>query len=231
MDEALLKQLNDDRAARRAAILVTNLKSGEQRLVRESKLDTDDPLHEQLVHAFRAGQSRAIEHDGQELFLNVHTPPLKLVMTGAVHISQALYPMATACGYDVTIVDPRAAFGTPERFPDVNLVVGWPDEHFPKLGIDRYTAVVSLTHDPKIDDPALKFALGTDAFYVGALGSRKTHGKRIERLSVAGIPDDQLSRIAAPVGLDIGAKSPTEIAVSILAQMTAALRMGAGAAR
>jgi xanthine dehydrogenase accessory factor len=226
MDLALLKDINEARASRRAVILITNLKSGAQHLVREQELEPDDPLHDALAAAFRGGRSQTLVHDGEELFLNVHTPPTRLIMTGAVHISQALYPMAVACGHDAVIVDPRAAFGTPERFPDVELIVGWPGDHFPKLGIDRYAAVVTLTHDPKIDDPALEYALSTDAFYVGALGSRKTHGKRIERLTAKGLDEDRLSRIAAPVGLDIGAKSPAEIAVSILAQLTAALRQG-----
>ena len=226
MDLALLKEINESRADRRAVILITNLKSGAQRLVRESNLATDDPLHDALTAAFRGGRSQTLAHDGEELFLNVHTPPTRLIMTGAVHISQALYPMAIACGHDAIIVDPRAAFGTPERFPDVELIVGWPGDHFPELGVDRYTAVVALTHDPKIDDPALEYALSSEAFYIGALGSRKTHARRIERLTGRGFDDAQLSRIAAPVGLDIGAKSPAEIAVSILAQLTSALRQG-----
>lgn len=226
MDLELLKEINESRANRRAVILITNLKSGAQRLVRESELAPGDPLHDDLQAAFRGGRSRTLERDGEELFLNVHTPPTRLIMTGAVHISQALYPMAIACGHDAVIVDPRAAFGTPERFPDVELIVGWPGDHFQNLGIDRYAAVVTLTHDPKIDDPALEYALSSEAFYIGALGSRKTHARRVERLNDRGFDEAQLSRIAAPVGLDIGAKSPAEIAVSILAQLTAALRQG-----
>ncbi len=226
MNLQLLKAINENRANRQAVILITNLKSGVQRLVRESELGSDDPLHDTLIAALRGGRSQTFLHEGEELFLNVHTPPTRLIMTGAVHISQALYPMAVACGHDTVIVDPRAAFGTPERFPGVELIVGWPGDLFPNLGIDRYAAIVTLTHDPKIDDPALEYALSTDAFYIGALGSRKTHGKRVERLTDKGFDKDRLSRIAAPVGLDIGAKSPAEIAVSILAQLTAALRQG-----
>jgi xanthine dehydrogenase accessory factor len=227
VDQNLLEQINLDRAARRATILITDLKTGGQRVVRESELDSGDPIHEDLLAAFRGGKSRSLETESGELFLNVFTPPTRLIMTGAVHISQALYPMARACGHDVVIVDPREAFGTNERFPDIELITGWPGDHFPNLGIDAYAAVVTLTHDPKIDDPALEFALNSKAFYIGALGSRKTHARRVERLTAAGFSEDQLARIAAPVGLDIGAKSPSEIAVSILAQLTAALRLRA----
>ena len=154
----------------------------------------------------------------------MHVPPAKLVITGAVHISQALAPIAKLLGYDVTIVDPRTAFATQERFPDVTVIAQWPDEALPALNIDRYTAFVALTHDPKIDDPALLHALSKDCFYIGALGSRKTHGRRLERLKAQGIGDNEIARIHAPIGLDIGAISPPEIAVSIMGQITARLR-------
>ena len=143
---------------------------------------------------------------------------------GAVHISQALAPIARLVGYDVTIVDPRTAFATPERFPDVNVIAKWPDEALPPLGVDPYTAFVALTHDPKIDDPALLHALARDCFYIGALGSKKTHARRLERLKAQGVPDAALARIHAPIGLAIGAVSPPEIAVSIMAEITATLR-------
>jgi xanthine dehydrogenase accessory factor len=159
-----------------------------------------------------------------KVFLTVHVPAPKRVITGAVHISQALAPLARLLGYDVTIVDPRTAFATPERFPDVTLLAQWPDEALPPLHIDRFTAFVALTHDPKIDDPALTHALSKDCFYIGALGSRKTHARRLERLKAQGIGDNELARIHAPIGLDIGAISPPEIAVSIMAQITARLR-------
>ena len=146
------------------------------------------------------------------------------MITGAVHISQALAPIARLLGYDVSVVDPRTAFATPERFPDVKVVAEWPDEALPPLNVDRYTAFVALTHDPKIDDPALLHALSRDCFYIGALGSRKTHARRVERLKQQGFGDDQIARIHAPVGLDIGAVSPAEIAVSIIAQITDKLR-------
>jgi xanthine dehydrogenase accessory factor len=159
------------------------------------------------------------------VFLTVHVPPPRLVITGAVHISQALAPLARLLGYDVTIVDPRTAFASPERFPDVKLIAQWPDEALPPLGIDRYTAFVALTHDPKIDDPALLHALSRDCFYIGALGSKKTHARRVERLKAQGIEDAAIARIHAPIGLAIGAVSPAEIAVAIMGEITATLRL------
>jgi xanthine dehydrogenase accessory factor len=155
----------------------------------------------------------------------VHVPSPQLVITGAVHISQALAPIGALLGYDVTIVDPRTAFASPERFPDVKVIAEWPDDALPPLNVDHYTAFVALTHDPKIDDPALLHALSRDCFYIGALGSRKTHGKRVERLKQAGVSDATIARIHAPIGLPIGAVSPSEIAVAIMAQITASLRL------
>ena len=159
--------------------------------------------------------------------ITVHVPPTRLVITVAVHISQALAPIASLLGYDVTIVDPRTAFASDERFPDVRVIAEWPDKALPPLGIDRYTAFVALTHDPKIDDPALHHALARGCFYVGALGSRKTHAKRGERLRAQGATDADIARIHAPIGLSIGAVSPAEIAVAIMAEITAQLRLPA----
>ncbi|HEY1154127.1 MAG TPA: XdhC family protein, partial [Pseudolabrys sp.] len=170
------------------------------------------------------GKSGMEETPEGEVFVTVHVPSAKLVITGAVHISQALAPMAKMLGYDVTVVDPRTAFASPERFPDVKVVAEWPDVALPPLGVDRYTAFVALTHDPKIDDPALKHALERDCFYIGALGSRKTHAKRVDRLKQNGFDDAAIARIHAPIGLDIDAVSPPEIAVAILGQITATLR-------
>jgi xanthine dehydrogenase accessory factor len=219
----LLSALNAERAARRAAILVTDVTSGEQRLVREADL-ASDPAAPLLAERFRSGKSGTVEADGAQLFLNVQVPPVKAVVVGAVHISQALAPMAKGLDLDVTIVDPRTAFATPERFPDVPVLAEWPDAALPRLGLDRYTALLALTHDPKIDDPALAAALKAECFYVGALGSKKTHARRVERLQEAGFHEADIGRIHAPIGLDIGAVSPAEIAVSILAEMIAALR-------
>ena len=220
---SLLSDLNAERAARRAAVLVTEVASGDQRLVREAEIGRD-PLAQDLQDSLRRGKSGLVEQDGRQFFLTVQAPPVRVVVIGAVHISQALAPMARGLDLDVTIIDPRTAFATPERFPDVPVVAEWPDAVLPGIGIDRYTAVLALTHDPKIDDPALAAALRSDCFYIGALGSRKTHERRIQRLSASGFAESDLARIHAPIGLDIGAISPAEIAVSILAEIVATLR-------
>ena len=219
----LLKTLNEERAARRAAVLITDTQSGEQRLVKGGEI-AGDPLAEQLDGALRMGKSRSVEVDGRGYFLTVQVPPVRILCIGAVHISQALAPMARLADFDLTIVDPRTAFATPERFPDVHLLAQWPQDVLPELRIDRYTGVCLLTHDPKIDDPALIAALRADCFYIGALGSRKTHAKRVERMMAEGFSQDDLSRIHAPIGLDIGSVSPAEIAVSVLGEIIAALR-------
>ena len=219
----LLKTLNEERAARRAAVLITDTQTGEQRLVKGGEI-AGDPLVEQLDGALRMGKSRSVEVDGRSYFLTVQVPPVRILCIGAVHISQALAPMARLADFDLTIVDPRTAFATPERFPDVHLIAQWPQDVLPELRIDRYTGVCLLTHDPKIDDPALIAALRADCFYIGALGSRKTHAKRIERMMAEGFSQEDLSRIHAPIGLDIGSVSPAEIAVSVLGEIIAALR-------
>ena len=224
MDLALLARLNAERAARRAAVLVTDIASGAQRLVLEKELSSD-PLAEHLLDALRMGKSGTIETESGKIFLTVQAPVLRIVAIGAVHISQALVPMAKQLGHDVVIVDPRTAFASAERFPDAPVHAEWPDVALPKLGADRYTAYLMLTHDPKIDDPALDFALKSNAFYIGALGSRKTHAKRIERLKEAGFDENDIARIHAPIGLNIGAISPAEIALSILGEITARLRL------
>jgi len=219
-----LAALNAERAARRPAILVTDTGSGEQRLVKAEDL-AGDPLRAELSRQLRMGKSGMIEAAGKKLFLNVYAPTAKLVIVGAVHISQALAPLARALDYDVTVVDPRTAFASPERFPDVPLVAEWPDVALPPLNVDPYTAFVALTHDPKIDDPALLHAFERECFYIGALGSRKTHAKRAERLRAQGAGDSDIARIHAPIGLPIGAVSPSEIAVAIMAEITAQLRL------
>jgi len=219
----ILAALNSERAARRAAIVVTDVESGEQRLVRAVDI-AKDPLKSQLADRLRTSKSGMEQAAEGRVFLTVYVPAPRLVITGAVHISQALAPIARLVGYDVTIVDPRTAFASVERFPDVKVIADWPDAALPPLGIDRYTAFVALTHDPKIDDPALIHALSRDCFYIGALGSKKTHARRVERLKQQGLTDTDISRIHAPIGLDIGAISPAEIAVAILAQITERLR-------
>jgi xanthine dehydrogenase accessory factor len=220
----ILRELNAERAARRPVIIVTDTADGGQRLVKAKDIAAD-PLRAELAKQLRMGKSGNVEVAGKKLFLNVYAPTAKLVIVGAVHISQALAPLARALDYDVTIVDPRTAFASPERFPDVPLIAEWPDVALPPLNIDHYTAFVAVTHDPKIDDPALLHAFAKDCFYIGALGSRKTHAKRAERLRTQGASEADIARIHAPIGLDIGAVSPSEIAVSIMAEITAQLRL------
>ncbi len=222
----ILKSLNAERAARRAAIIVTDVESGNQRFVAAAAV-ASDPLREALEAHLRTGKSGMEETPQGRVFLTVHVPPPRLVAIGAVHISQALAPVAKLLGYDVIIIDPRTAFASVERFPDVKMIAEWPDVALPPLNIDRYTAFVALTHDPKIDDPALLHALARDCFYIGALGSRKTHARRVERLKAQGVTDAAIARIHAPIGLPIGAVSPPEIAVSIMGEITASLRLSA----
>jgi len=226
----LLSALNAERAARRAAVLVTDTAGGAQRLVKATEISRD-PFKDILEKHLHSGKSGMEEASGARVFLTVYVPPPRLVITGAVHISQSLAPMARLLGYDVTIVDPRTAFATVERFPEVKVIAQWPDVALPPLGVDRYTAFVALTHDPKIDDPALLHALARDCFYIGALGSKKTHARRVARLKEQGATDDDIARIHAPIGLPIGAVSPAEIAVAIMAEITVRLRQPAEAAR
>lgn len=228
MKQETLSELNSERAARRAVVVVTDVAGGDQRLVKAAAI-AHDPLHDELDKHLRMGKSGMIEVDGKRLFLNVYAPAARLVIIGAVHISQALAPLAQSLDYDAYVVDPRTAFASPERFPNIPLFADWPDVALPPLNIDRYTAFVALTHDPKIDDPALLYALVRDCFYIGALGSRKTHAKRLDRLKAQGATDAQLARIHAPIGLNIGAVSPSEIAVAIMAEITARLRLPADA--
>jgi len=219
----VLHDLNAARAARRAAVLVSDTASGAQRLVKAAHVK-NDALKDVLEKRLRMGKSGMEDTPQGRVFLTVYVPSPKLVITGAVHISQALAPIGQLLGYDVTIVDPRTAFASIERFPDVKVIAEWPDVALPPLSIDHYTAFVALTHDPKIDDPALEHALSRDCFYIGALGSRKTHAKRVERLKQAGISEADIARIHAPIGLDIEAISPAEIAVAIMGEITQVLR-------
>ena len=223
MDPTVLNALNAERRARRAAILVTDLGDGSSRVVSESDA-VSGALGDATRQAFRTGRSQAIEVDGRMLFLNAHLPPPRIVVIGAVHISQALAPMARLAGFDVEIVDPRTAFATPERFPEVELHAEWPQDVLARRPLDAFTALAAVTHDPKIDDFPLLSALEAGCFYIGALGSRKTHAKRVERLLSQGATQAQIDRIHAPIGLDIAASSPAEIAVAVLAQIVQALR-------
>jgi xanthine dehydrogenase accessory factor len=228
---ALLDALLDAVREERTAVLATDLADGRQLLLLTEEgeevagaLEPTPALREAAREAARADTSRTVEIAGREVFLRVYNPRLRLVLVGAVHIAQPLALMATAAGFRVLVVDPRRAFATPERFPGVALVLRWPEEAFAELVPDHRTAVVTLTHDPKLDDPALEATLGGPAFYVGALGSRRTHARRRERLADRGVETAELDRIRGPVGLDIGARTPAEIAVAILAEIISALR-------
>jgi len=223
MELSILSALNAERTARRASVLVTAIASGAQRLVKAGEIAAD-PLAEVLDKQLRTAKSAMVEVEGAQYFLTVQAPHPRIVITGAVHVSQAMAPMAKLLDLDLVIIDPRTAFATPERFPGVRLLTEWPDEAIATIGLDSYTAFVALTHDPKIDDPGLEAALRSDCFYIGALGSRKTHGRRIERLAAAGFDEAATGRIHAPIGLDIGAVSPAEIALAILGEIVSSLR-------
>jgi xanthine dehydrogenase accessory factor len=217
----VLHRLIGDVEARRRVALVMELGSGTRRLA-HAPGDVEPEIATALEEAFRRDKSLAVA--GGETFINVFNPTLRFVVIGAVHVAQHLVLMARALGYHVLIIDPRTAFATQERFSDVEVVRDWPEDTLPKIGLDDRTAVVVLTHDPRIDDPALVLALDSDSFYVGALGSRKTHSKRVERLLKAGVSLEAIERIHAPIGLDIGAEGGAEIALSIIAEITAEQR-------
>ena len=223
MKAETLASLQDARATRRAVALATRLSDAAEALVYRDEAKGDLAGDQAIVSAARRamdiGKSETVDIGVAKIFLNVYVPPPRLIIVGAVHIAQSLAPMATMLEFDVTVVDPRGAWATTQRFPGVKVIKDWADEAFQEMALDVSTAVVTLTHDPKLDDPALESALKSDAFYIGALGSRRTHAKRKERLSEVGITDEMFARIHGPVGLNIGAKSPAEIAVSILGQI------------
>ena len=214
MPDTMLAELVAARAARRPVAYLVDLESWSRRLV---------PAGGAFPERFRSDKSgiEAME------FIGIHNPPLRMIVVGAVHVAQPLVAMARACGYDPFIVDPREAFGSAARFPGEDIRHDWPDEALAAIGLDARTAVVTLTHDPKLDDPAIRAALGSDVFYLGCLGSSRTHAKRVARLAEAGLTEADIARIHAPVGLDIGAKTPAEIAISIMGQITRVLRRGA----
>lgn len=228
MRRRLLQAVLESRAAKRPLVLVTELGGGGRQWIELAGASTegyDASVSEAARSALRSDRSEVVEIEGARFFLHVMSPPLRLFVVGAVHIAQPLAPMASLLGYAVTVIDPRRAFLTPERFPDVTAVADWPDEALGTAELDARSAVVTLTHDPKIDDPALHAALASPAFYVGCLGSRRTHARRIERLAATGFSEEALARIHAPVGLDIGAVTAPEIAASIVAELTAAFRI------
>ena len=225
MTPDFLQQVLAAKRERRAVAVITNIATGEQRLVAKQDAGSD-ALAEILEPAFRFDRSGIHATAAGEVFVTIHNPPLRLLIIGAVQIAQSIIPVAEMAGYDVTVVDPRGAFASGARFPKVQLYSEWPDEILPKLKLDRRTAFIALTHDPKIDDPALHLALRSEVFYIGALGSKKTQLARRERLSGAGFSEAELARIYGPIGLPIGAVGSVEIAISILAEMTRSLRMG-----
>jgi xanthine dehydrogenase accessory factor len=223
MKSETVAALQGARSKRQAVTLATRLSDAAETLVfpdrAEGAMAGDEALLAAARRAMGTGRSETIDLAGQKVFLNVYVPPARLIIVGAVHIAQSLAPMASMLDFDVTVVDPRRAFATDSRFPGVKVIQDWADEAFEQMGLDVSTAVVTLTHDPKLDDPALEAALKSDVFYIGALGSRKTHAKRKERLTEAGITEEQFGRVHGPIGLNIGARSPAEIAVSILGQI------------
>lgn len=220
MKAALLERLQALRTAGRPVAVVTELGSGAQALIHDGGVEGELEIPADSLAAVR--RQLATDTSGMldsGLFLRAWNPPLRLVLVGAVHVSQALVPIARALGFGVTIIDPRTAFASTARFPDVALTTAWPDEALSALAPDSRTAVVTLTHDPKLDDPALRIALASDAFFIGALGSRRTHASRLERLRADGVAEAALARIHAPVGLPLGGRRPAEIAVAIAAEI------------
>lgn len=228
MKHTIFDTLQSARAEKRAVVLATALRDGRQALIDADKIAGDLPLTETVRaaarRALRDDKSHTIETEAGPVFIQAFNTPLRMLVVGAVHIAQALAPIAVIAGYAVTIIDPRRSFATADRFPGVSLTHDWPDEAMDKLKLDARTAVVTLTHDPKIDDPALERALRADCFYIGCLGSTRTHKARLARLSELSFGEKDFARLHGPIGLDIGAQSPAEIAISIVAEATAVLR-------
>lgn len=225
MQQELFQRLLEDREAKHPVALVTRLADACEVLIYNDRaafgeldLSADDlEAAKKMLHGGRSGKLPQTD-SGDELFVRSYVPPYRLILVGAVHIAQKLAPIASEVGYEVTVVDPRRAFATAERFPGMNLICEWPDDALAELKLDRQTAVVTLSHDPKIDDPALIEALKSSAFYIGALGSSRTHAKRVDRLTEEGF-GDSLDRLCAPVGINLGGRSPAEVAVATLAQI------------
>ena len=231
MHANILEFLSEARRQGLPSVLVTNTASGEQVLYIPQYASHGGELsgrqRELANNALVTDRCRLVEENGEKFFYHPYNPPLQLIIIGAVHIAQALTLLARHCGFQVTLVDPRRAFATQQRFPDVSLVTAWPREALAQLNVNTRTAIVTLSHDPKIDDPALEIALRSPAFYIGSLGSKKTHAARLQRLAAAGIEPALCARIRGPVGVSIGAQSPQEIAVSIMAEIIKVLRVDA----
>ena len=220
MKDETLSLILSEKNNRNTIIVATEINSGEQIIINE-KNDTD--INNKILTAAKnniiQGKSEILEIESNKWFLNITLPPLRLITVGAVHIAQPLAEIATISGYEVIIIDPRAAFANNQRFPDIKIINEWPEVALNELGIDNRTAVVTLTHDPKLDDSALNAALKSKAFYIGSLGSKKTHKARVQRLKIANFSEDEIKRIHGPIGLAIGAKSPQEIAISIISEI------------
>ncbi|MEK9685213.1 MAG: XdhC family protein [Rhodospirillaceae bacterium] len=227
MKRDTLERLRDSQQKKVPVALATDLASGDETLIFHDQsvgsLGENSDFLDQARRSLQDDKSGIINFEGRDIFIHVFNPPLRMAIVGAVHIAQPLSRMATVAGYDVIVIDPRQSFATAERFPGVQIIDEWPDEGMKKIDPDRRTAVVTLTHDPKLDDPGLTVALNSPAFYIGSLGSRKTHASRVDRLKEAGFSEDDINRIHGPVGLNLRAVSPAEIAVSILAEITATL--------
>ena len=217
MKDKTLNLVLSEKNNRNVIIVATELESGQQIIL--SNNDKNNQIYIAAKTIIKQGKSNVIHIDNQRWFINISLPPLRLVTVGAVHIAQPLAEIATIAGYEVTIIDPRAAFANTTRFPNINIVNEWPEEALIDFKIDNRTAVVTLTHDPKLDDSALYAALSSNAFYIGSLGSKKTHNARVERLKIAGYNENVIKKIHGPVGLSIGAKSPQEIAISIMSEL------------
>jgi len=229
MKAAILEQLIADRAAKRPVVLASDLQTGDAQLIyplERSAQSNHAALAAAALEALHQDKGTLFDDAGKNIFLNVFNPPLRLIIVGAVHIAQPLSRMAAIAGYQVSIIDPRQAFATEQRFPGIELIDDWPDQAIEQLKPDRRSAIVTLTHDPKLDDAALASALNSPCFYIGSLGSKKTHNARLERLRRMGFAPDDFNRIHGPVGLSINASSPEEIAISILGQITQTLRNG-----
>jgi len=227
MKKSILKQILLDQEAKTPVALVTELETGRQALVYYDSAAGELADRPEIVTAARRAiqddKTGTVKLDAGEIYFQIFNPPLRMLIVGAVHIAQPLSRMASTVGYDVTVIDPRQSFASPDRFPGILLNHEWPDDGLRELDIDRRTAVVTLTHDPKLDDPALAVAIRSEAFYIGSLGSKGTHAGRVERLKNEGFTEVEISRINGPVGLNIGAISPSEIAISILAEVTESL--------
>ncbi len=225
MKASTIKTLLEAKKSRTPIVILKSLTSGDEQVITVDRISRLPELEMELNEAFRTDKSKIIRTSEGELFIQTFSPPPRLFIIGAVHVTQHMLPIAKSVGYDPVIIDPRTAFATEERFGDANLIAKWPQDVLNGDLLDARSALVALTHDPKIDDPALELALQNPCFYIGALGSQRTHNSRVERLTARGFDALQISRIKAPIGLDIGAQGPAEIAISIMAEITASLRM------